>query len=240
MRTNKMQVEIWSDVMCPFCYIGKRHFEAALEKFADNQQVEITWKSFQLDPALPEKEELDHEQYLIERKGLPKEQVASMLDHVTQSAKHAGLDYHFEKVVTVNSFNAHRVIQMAKTKGLGDAAEERFFKAYFTEGLDIADAATLTRLGKEIGLTEAEVQEALTNEAYTGKVNRDIYEAQQIGVRGVPFFVFNRKYAVSGAQPVEAFTQTLDKAFAEWREEHPAPSLEVTEGPSCTPDGNCS
>lgn len=234
-----MQVEIWSDVMCPFCYIGKRHFETALEKFADNNAVEITWKSFQLDPSLPEKEELDHKQYLIERKGLPKDQVQSLLDHVTQSAAQAGLDYHFEKVITVNSFNAHRVIQMAKTKGLDDAAEERFFKAYFTEGRDIADRDTLVELGQEIGLTEAEVTEALTNEMYSGNVNRDIYEAQQIGVRGVPFFVFNRQYAVSGAQPSEAFTQTLDKAFAEWRKEHPLPSLEITEGPSCTPDGNC-
>ncbi|MCF3109308.1 DsbA family oxidoreductase [Niabella sp. CC-SYL272] len=240
MNTNKMQVEIWSDVMCPFCYIGKRHFETALEQFANNREVEIIWKSFQLDPALPEKEEIDHEQYLVERKGLPKDQVKSLLDHVTQSARQAGLDYRFDKVITVNSFNAHRVIQMAKTKGWGDAAEERFFKAYFTEGLDIADRPTLTRLGKEIGLTEEDINEALTNEAYAGKVNRDLYEAQQIGVRGVPFFVFNRKYAVSGAQPPEAFTQTLDKAFAEWRQEHPLPSLEITEGPSCTPDGHCS
>ncbi|SDE18228.1 DsbA family oxidoreductase [Niabella drilacis] len=240
MSTNKMQVEIWSDVMCPFCYIGKRHFETALGKFTDNQQVEITWKSFQLDPTLPEKEELDHEQYLTERKGLPKEQVKSLLGHVSQSAKQAGLDYHFEKVVTVNSFNAHRLIQMAKTKGLGDAAEERLFSAYFTEGHDIADRETLTKLGKEIGLTEEDVNEALTSEVYAGKVNRDIYEAQQIGVRGVPFFVFDRKYAVSGAQPPEAFTETLDRAFAEWRKANPAPALEITEGPSCTPDGSCS
>jgi len=239
MSTNKMQVEIWSDVMCPFCYIGKRHFETALEKFADNKEVEITWKSFQLDPSLPEKEELDHKQYLVERKGLPKDQVQSLLDHVTQSAQQAGLDYRFDKVVTVNSFNAHRMIQMAKTKGLGDAAEERFFKAYFTEGRDIADKNTLIELGQEIGLTEAEVTGALTDEVYAGKVNRDIYEAQQIGVRGVPFFVFDRKYAVSGAQPSEAFTQTLDKAFAEWRMDNPQPSLEITEGHSCTPDGDC-
>lgn len=235
-----MQVEIWSDVVCPFCYIGKRHFETALAQFANSNQIAITWKSFQLDPTLPQKEEMTHEQYLIERKGLPKEQVHSLLDQVTQSAKQAGLDYHFEKIVTVNSFNAHRLIQMAKTKGLGDMAEERLFKAYFTEGLDIASGATLSRLGKEMNLTEDEIQEALTNEAYAGKVNGDIYEAQQIGVRGVPFFVFNRKYAVSGAQPAGAFTQTLDKAFEEWRKENPGASLEITEGASCAPDGSCS
>lgn len=234
-----MQIEIWSDVMCPFCYIGKRHFEAALEKFPDNRQVEITWKSFQLDPSLPEKEELDHEQYLVDRKGLPKDQVKSLLDHVTQSAKQAGLDYHFEKVVTVNSLNAHRLIQMAKTKGLGAIAEERFFKAYFTEGRDIADKSTLMELGKDIGLSSEEVQEALSNEQYTGKVNRDIEEAQQIGVRGVPFFVFDRKYAVSGAQPPDVFTQTLDKAFTDWRAKNPETPFGVTDGETCLPDGSC-
>ncbi|WP_040679739.1 DsbA family oxidoreductase [Niabella aurantiaca] len=234
-----MQVEIWSDVMCPFCYIGKRHFETALEKFADNPQVEVIWKSFQLDPSLPEKEELDHEQYLVTRKGLPKDQVKSLLEHVTQSAKQAGLDYHFEKVVTVNSFNAHRVIQMAKTKGLGTVAEERLFKAYFTEGCDIADRNTLIELGKDIGLSAEEVQEALSNEIYAEKVNRDMNEAQQIGVRGVPFFVLDRKYAVSGAQPPEVFTQTLDKVFAEWRAKNPGSPFGISDGESCTPDGSC-
>ncbi|ANH83997.1 disulfide bond formation protein DsbA [Niabella ginsenosidivorans] len=234
-----MQVEIWSDVMCPFCYIGKRNFEAAFEKFTNAKNIEVSWKSFQLDPTLPEKEELDHEQYLIERKGFSKEQVKGMLNHVAQTAKNAGLNYHFDKVITVNSFNAHRLIQMAKTKGLDDAAEEQLFKAYFTDGKDIADKATLTELGKAIGLIEQEVNEALTNEIYAAKVNRDIDEAQQIGVRGVPFFVFDRRYAVSGAQPPEAFTQTLEKAFSEWREKNPEPPFELTEGPSCTPDGHC-
>ncbi|MBZ4188196.1 DsbA family oxidoreductase [Niabella sp. 3A5MI-3] len=234
-----MQVEIWSDVMCPFCYIGKRHFETALETFAGKNNITITWKSFQLDPSLPEKEEIGHEQYLTERKGLPQAQVKALLDHVTQSAKNAGLDYHFENIVTVNSFNAHRIIQMAKTKGLGDAAEERLFRAYFTEGRDIADRNTLTELGKEIGLTEAEVSESLTGDAYAGRVNQDIDEAQQLGITGVPFFVFDRKYAVSEAQPPEAFTQTIDKAFSEWRQSNPAASFEITEGESCTPDGDC-
>ena len=136
--------------------------------------------------------------------------------------------------------NAHRLIQAAKAKGLGDAAEEQLFKAYFTDGKDIADKATLTELGKAMGLTTQEVDDALTNDLYAAKVHQDIDEARQIGVSGVPFFVFDRRYAVSGAQPAEAFTQTIEKAFSEWREKNPGLSLEFTEGPACTPDGNCN
>lgn len=234
-----MQVEIWSDIMCPFCYIGKRNFEGAFQEFADQANVEITWKSFQLDPTLPEKEELNQTQYLTERKGMPAEQIASMLDHVTNLAKDAGLDFHFESVITVNSFSAHRLIQFAKSKGLGDVAEERFFSAYFKEGADIANRTTLYKLGEEIGLTAADVEEALTDDKYAYKVSQDIQEAQAIGVRGVPFFVFDRKYAISGAQPTAAFTETLSKAFTEWREKNPVSPFEISNGPSCSPDGHC-
>lgn len=237
--TNKMQVEIWSDIMCPFCYIGKRNFEAALANFADAKNLEITWKSFQLDPTLPEKQELSQEQYLVERKGIPKEQVENMLQQLTQTAKAAGLDFNFNKAITVNSYKAHRLIQFAKSKGLGDAAEEQLFKAFFTEGKDIADTNTLIELGAVIGLTAEEVRRALDDDQYAALVDKDLYEAKQLGIGGVPFFVFNRKYAVSGAQPPAAFTHTVEKAFSEWREKNPATPFEVTEGASCTPDGNC-
>ncbi|MGJ1283512.1 DsbA family oxidoreductase [Sphingobacterium spiritivorum] len=239
IQTSKMQVEIWSDIMCPFCYIGKRNFEGALSKFANSENIEIIWKSFQLDPTLPEKEEFDHIQYLVQRKGMPANQVHAMLDQVTQTAKNAGLDYDFEHVVTVNSFNAHRVIQFAKTKGLGDEIEERFFKAYFTEGKDIADRKVLSALGQEIGLTEDDIEQALSNDEYAYRVTQDIQEAQSIGVRGVPFFVFDRKYAVSGAQPTQAFADTLNKSFAEWAAKNPISPFIVSDGPSCSPDGHC-
>ncbi|MDR0793987.1 MAG: DsbA family oxidoreductase [Chitinophagaceae bacterium] len=235
-----MQVEIWSDISCPFCYIGKRNFEAGLEKFAHRDEVSVTWKSFQLDPTLPQEEMFSHEEYLSTKKGIEKEQVEKMLRHVTQMAKGVGLDYHFDKVITVNSYKAHRVIQMAKTKALGDKAEELFFKSYFTEGKNIADDAALFTIGKEIGLTQAEVQDALSNELYSQKADTDMYEAQQTGVGGVPFFVFDSKYAVSGAQPPQAFTQTLEKAFAEWQAKNPQSELEITTGQSCGVDGTCS
>ena len=225
--------------MCPFCYIGKRNFERALEQFADKDKVQVVWKSFQLDPSIPEVQSESYSNYLVKAKGMPKAQVDAMLANVTQNAKNAGLDYDFDKSVMVNSLKAHRVIQFAKTRGLGDVTEERFFKAFFTEGENIADDATLIKIGKDIGLDEAAVELALTNDKYLDMINQDIQEARTIGVQGVPFFVFNRKYAVSGAQPPQAFLQTLQKSFAEWREVNPEIKIEVTKGQSCSIDGVC-
>lgn len=234
-----MKIEIWSDVMCPFCYIGKRNFETALAQFPEKEHIEVVWKSFQLDPTIPEVANETQEEYLVKRKGMSVEQVKGMLENVTQSAKQVGLDYHLDKSVVVNSQKAHQLIQFAKTKGLGDEVEERLFKAFFTEGKSIADIDTLTQLGKEIGLDEAELQTAFTDDKYAYLVKQDIQEARQIGVRGVPFFVIDRKYAVSGAQPAEAFLQNLEKAFPEWRKLNPESQLEITEGQSCTTDGKC-
>ena len=216
-----MKVEIWSDIICPFCYIGKRHFEAALAKFADAENIEIEWKSFQLDPTLPKPaSKLNVYEYLAQRKGISTEQSKAMHGQVMQMAKAAGLDYNFDKAVVANSFDAHRLIQFAKTKNMGDAAEERFFKAYFIEGKDMCDAATLLALGKEIGLVEAELKAVLESEQFSDEVKRDIFEADQVGVTGVPFFVFNDKYAVSGAQPIAVFLNTLEKSFAEWKKDN--------------------
>ncbi|RZK10275.1 MAG: DsbA family oxidoreductase [Flavobacterium sp.] len=234
-----MKVEIWSDVMCPFCYIGKRNMEAALKEFPESEEIEIEWKSFQLDPNLPQTATDNHEEYLAKRKGFPVEQVKGMLQTVTNTAKQAGLDFHLEQSVIVNSFNAHRLIQFAKTKGLGDEAEERFFKAYFTEGKDMANLEILTALGSEIGLDEAELQEAFTNDQYAENVYQDIDEAKALGVTGVPFFVFDRKYAVSGAQPPQTFLQTFEKSFGEWKQKNPFIKLNTSKGESCDVDGNC-
>ena len=234
-----MKIEIWSDVLCPFCYIGKRNFETALEQFAYKNDIEVIWKSFQLDPEMPEVASESYLDYLVKRKGMSADQVKGMLDNVTHTAKQAGLEYHLEKSVIVNSLNAHKLIQFAKTKGLGDEMEERLFLAFFKEGGNIANIEALTQYGKEIGLDEMELQAAFTDDNYAYQVKQDITEAQQIGVRGVPFFVFDRKYAVSGAQPPKAFLENLEKSFNEWREKNPETKLEVTEGQSCTVDGVC-
>lgn len=213
-----MKVEIWSDIMCPFCYIGKRHFEEALKQFSEADKVEIEWKSFQLDPNLPKPaSDLNVYEYLAQRKGISVAQSKAMHQNVVQMATAAGLNYDFDKTVVANSFDAHRLIQFAKTKNLGDEAEERLFKAYFTEGKNMCDITTLLELAEDIGLDATEAKEVLNTNAYSTEVKKDIEEASQIGVTGVPFFVFNRKYAVSGAQPSASFVNVLNKSFSEYK-----------------------
>ena len=236
---NKMKIEIWSDVMCPFCYIGKRNFETALNQFSAKEHIEVVWKSYQLDGSIPEVANESYQDYLVKHKGMPAAQVKNMLDNVTQSAKQVGLDYNFDIALMVNSLNAHKLIQFAKTKGLGDEAEEKLFLAFFTEGKNIADIAMLTQLGVAIGLDETEIKTAFSDEKYANLVQQDIEEAQQVGVQGVPFFVLDRKYAVSGAQPPKAFLENLEKAYAEWRKQNPETKLQIAKGQSCTPDGIC-
>lgn len=240
MNQHKMKVEIWSDIMCPFCYIGKRNFEAGLAQFSEREQIEVEWKSFQLDPTMEEvpKYQNDLYMYLADRKGFSYEQSKAMHMNLVQSAKSVGLEYKFDRALVTNSMKAHRIIQMAKTKGIGDEAEERFFRAYFTEGKNLNDLATLKGLGVEMGLTEEEVDEALTNSMYAEKVEGDSNEGAMLGVTGVPFFVVDRKYAVVGAQPVEAFLGTLEQAFEEYRNEKSA-RMSVQAGPSCDVDGIC-
>lgn len=234
-----MKVEIWSDIMCPFCYIGKRRFEAALEKFPGKDNITVEWKSFQLNPALQSQPGKDVYDYVAEIKGQSREWALTVHEQMTGTAKEVGLTYNFDKAVIANSFDAHRLIQLAKKHQLGDAAEERLFYAYFTEGKDMSNHETLLELGAEIGLDKAEITAVLQSGDLAAAVNKDVDEARQLGIRGVPFFVLDRKYGVSGAQPVDAFTQALDQAFTEWKKTQPVTTLETVSGPVCTPDGNC-
>jgi predicted DsbA family dithiol-disulfide isomerase len=203
-----MKIEIWSDIMCPFCYIGKRHLEQALAEFPD-LAVQIEWKSFQLDPSITPQPGKNVYAYLAERKGMSLAESKAMHNNVSDSASAVGLRYDFDKAIISNSFRAHQLIQLAKTKGQGDSMEEIFFSAYFCEGEDLNDDNTLMRLGIKAGLNPLDIQETLSENTFSAAINNDIYEAQQIGVRGVPFFVFDRKYAISGAQPVAAFIETI-------------------------------
>jgi predicted DsbA family dithiol-disulfide isomerase len=237
---DKMEVEIWSDIMCPWCYIGKRRFEKALEQFDGAAEIQLNWKSFQLNPQMKTMPDKNIIEYLSEIKGWSITQSQEMHQHVTSVAKESGLIYDFEKAVVANSFDAHRLIQLAKTKGLGDQAEEHLFRSYFTEGKNIADHGILVQIGKEIGLDAEETQQMLENNEYAEAVQQNIYEAQQVGVRGVPFFVFNSKYAVSGAQTSEVFLQAIQQSFAEWKESKTSKLTTLTTGESCTTDGECN
>ena len=208
-----MKIEIWSDIMCPFCYIGKRHLEKALESFPGRDSVEITWKSYQLDPMIPMsfEEPVGVYEYLADRKGWSLEQSEQMHERVVEMAASVGLEYNFDKAVVANSLYAHRVIQLAKEKGLDDAIEEIFFRAYFTEGRDLASVTELVALGEEVGLAEADIRAAIASEEYAYRVSQDIQEGVNLGVRGVPFFVFERKYGISGAEPIQVFIDTLNQ-----------------------------
>ncbi|RYF76320.1 MAG: DsbA family oxidoreductase [Cytophagaceae bacterium] len=234
-----MDVEIWSDVMCPFCYIGKRKFEHALSQFPHKEQVNVVWKSFQLNPDMKTEPGKNINQYLADVKGWSLDEAKRMNDRVTAMAADVGLSYDFDKAVVANSWDAHRLIQLAKLHGLGDDAEERLFLAYFTQGRDTSDHATLLELGTEIGLDASAVQHMLASDQFAESVNRDVYEAQQVGVRGVPFFVLDRRYAVSGAQQPETFLGALNTAWSEWEKTNTSIADLPTDGPACTPGEAC-
>ncbi|WP_257656461.1 DsbA family oxidoreductase [Parapedobacter lycopersici] len=236
-----MKVEVWSDIMCPFCYIGKHNYEHALQQFADAAAVELEWKSFQLDPTLAKNTSYgDTYQYLSDRKGISLAQAEEMTANVARAGAAAGLQFHFDRAIVTNTFDAHRLLHFAKARQLGNELKEKLFHAHFTAGKNVGDTATLVTLAAEIGLDGGDAQQVLQSNQYADEVAADIREARQIGIQGVPFFIFNRKYAVSGAQPTAVFLQTLEKSFAEWRSDHPKVTLEVSEGPSCSPDGTCA
>ena len=234
-----MKVEIWSVVMCPFCYIGKRRFEDALGQFENKDDIKVEWKSFQLNPNMKTDPNVNINEYLAEIKGITPDHAKQLNDHVTSMAAQVGLKYDFDKAIVANSFNAHRLSHLAKKHGLGEVAEEALFKAYFIEGKNIDDKQTLTDIGVSLGLNAEEIKQTLDSEAFADEVRHDIAEARQLGIQGVPFFVMNNKYGVSGAQAVPVFSETLEKSFAEWQQENPKPKLTIIEGESFTPDGDC-
>lgn len=212
---KKIQIEIWSDVVCPFCYIGKRQLEKALNNFSGSDSVEIVWKSFQLDPDTVSNPEKSSYEYLAERYGKSVEWAIQAHENVVEMARTVGLDFKFDKAKIANTFDAHRLIQFAKKHNRANEMEEVLFRSYFTDGKNIADNSQLIDLAKEIGLNVIEVEKVLNGSDFGNAVRQDFIEAQQLGVRGVPFFVFNRKYAVSGAQPAEEFLKVLEKVESE-------------------------
>lgn len=208
-----MEVEIWSDVMCPFCYIGKRRFEKALQSFEYNHEVEITWRSFQLNPDMETDPDANINEHLAEAKGWSLDQAQQMNQRVTDMAADEGLEYHMDRAVVANSFDAHRLVQFAKDRGKADEMEEALFKAYFTEGKNIDDHQTLITLAEGIGIDPTETRSILQSEKYTNAVKHDIQLAQNINITGVPFFLFDRKFAVSGARETEVFLKALKQSW---------------------------
>lgn len=213
---EKMKVEIWSDVVCPFCYIGKRKFEKALADFPHSDQIEIEYKSFQLNPETKTDPALSQYEALAAHKGISVEQARQMGEQVTGIAKQVGLTFDFNQAIPANTFNAHRFLHLAKKEGKQEETKELLLEAYFTNGENIDAEDTLLKIATKTGINQEAVSHMLSGDEFSEDVKLDIYEAQQFGIRGVPFFAFDRKYAVSGAQEPSAFLQTLEKSFSEW------------------------
>jgi predicted DsbA family dithiol-disulfide isomerase len=232
-----MKIEIWSDVACPWCYIGKRRFETALATFPHRECVEVAWRSYQLDPTVPDHYHGTELDYLSTRKGMAPEQVAGMFEHVTAEAKGEGLNYRFDDIVVANSFTAHRLIHLAAAHGKQDAAKERLLSDHFEHGRDIGDDEYLTSLGLDLGIDGAEVAELFSTDKYAADVRHDFEEARALGISGVPFFVIDRKFGLSGAQPAATFTAALEQA---WQESNPPVLVNAAgdgTGEACGPDG---
>jgi predicted DsbA family dithiol-disulfide isomerase len=213
-----MKVEIWSDVVCPWCYIGKRRFESALAEFAHRDAVEVVWRSYQLSPDAPKHSDETLTQMLAHKYGMSEQQAVAMNRRVSGEAAKEGLEYHLERARPANTFDAHRLIHFAAAHGQQDAAKERLMHAYFTQGAPIGDAETLVRLVAEVGVAEDEARAVLAGGDYADDVRADEQRARLFGIRGVPFFAFDETYGVSGAQPAEVFAQVLERA---WADTHP-------------------
>ena len=230
-----MKIEIWSDVVCPWCYIGKRHFEAALASFAHRDRVAVVWRSFELDPSAPAEREGPYAERLSRKYGVPVEHAQGMIDRMTEAAAEAGLAFRFDIARPGNTFDAHRVLHLAAERGVQDALKERFLAATFEQGEPIGDHDTLVRLATEVGLDADEVRAVLESGRHADAVRADEHEATELGITGVPYFVIDRAFAVSGAQAPETMLAVLERAWAR----HHAPTLVVTgggDGPECEGD----
>ncbi len=204
-----MKVEIWSDIMCPFCYIGHRSFQAALKQLPEPSAVKVEWKSYQLMPDLNVEPGVSMTEFLSSEKGWSPSQVEQMHARVAQMGAEVGISFNFDQVIPANTLKAHQLLHLAQLEGKQNEAAEVLFRSYFVDGKNIADTQTLLALGEEVGLDSTALSQALATDALNERVQSDIYEAQQIGVRGVPFFLINGEKAISGAQPTEVFQQAL-------------------------------
>lgn len=233
-----MKVDIWSDIRCPFCYVGKKNFEKALEQFPERSKIEVKWHSFQLDPEMKTQPEKNSLEYFSERKGVSPEKAKEMYAHVYKAGKNAGIDFNFDHQKVANSYRAHLLLQLAAEKNVANEAEEALFIAQLIEGKNIDDEPTLIEIGQSVCLDEKDIKAALQSEKFGAAVDKDIMLARQMGVSGVPFFVVNDKYGVSGAQPTSTFSEVLEKSWEEFSAGDAGLKI-IHSGESCDTEGNC-
>jgi predicted DsbA family dithiol-disulfide isomerase len=228
-----MQVDIWSDVVCPWCYIGKRRFEQALADFEHADEVTVTYRSFELDPGAPLERSGTHDEHLARKYGMTVERARQLNEQMTQTAAAEGLEFHFEHIRGGNTFDAHRLLHFALERGKQEQLKERLLLATFTEGAPVADRTALIRLATEVGLDASDAREVLESDRYGDAVRADEQQAMSYGITGVPFFVVDRRYGVSGAQPAEALLQVLNRAYDESR---PLTIIDPSDGTANTCD----
>ncbi|TCT18264.1 putative DsbA family dithiol-disulfide isomerase [Melghiribacillus thermohalophilus] len=234
-----MKIEIWSDFVCPFCYIGKRRLENALKQFHHRNQVKIELKSFELDPQAPVNDHRSTYEVLATKYGMSIEQAKQMTERVAEQAKSVGLTFHFDQMKRTNTFNAHRLAKYAEKLGEEKKLTEKLFYAHFTDGKNIGDPETLISLAVESGLDQNQVKELLEDKtAYAKEVRSDQEAARRYNITGVPYFIFNHKYAISGAQPLETFVSALEKVWKEETDGLKDLSSNSTQSALCT-DENC-
>lgn len=235
---DKLSIDVWSDIACPWCWVGKRHLEQALESF--EHPVELTWRSFELNPTAPKSlpDDVDYVERLGRKYGVGRDGAQSMIDRMVQTGEQRGLEFRFDHAKPGNTFDAHRLVHLAKKSGLQDAMKERCFAAYMTEGKLISDHGVLADLADEVGLDADEVAQVLGSESFAKEVRADEARAHEIGVSGVPFFVMGERYAVGGAQPAAQITEVLQRAWNERKQPTPAEQAAAeAEAEACGPDG---
>ncbi len=238
-----MKVEIFSDVVCPWCAVGKRRFEAALRSFSHADEIDVVWRAFELDPDVPAEREGDYADRVARKYGMSRQQAETANRRMTATAAAEGLDFHFDRARPGNTFDAHRLLHFALSAGPGvqDALKERLFFAYFTEGAAIGDVETLVGLAVDVGLDEQASRAVLAGDEFAEEVRGDEREANRIGVTGVPFFVVDGKFGIPGAQDSDAILRVLDQA---WAKAHPAETalttIPDTSGGNPCEDGACA
>lgn len=233
-----MRVEIWSDVVCPWCYVGKRRFESALDRFPHAADVEVLWRSFELDPKAPSSDDVDLVGHLATKYRVSRDEAQAMNDRVTGVAAGEGLAFRLDRARRGNTFDAHRLIHLAAASGLQDAMEERLMAAYFTEGEPVADSDALVRRAVAVGVDGAEARRVLEGDAYAAEVRADEDDARRLGITSVPFFVLDRRYGIAGAQSADVLLGALEQAWAE-RSPLQFVSAPGPAGDACGPDGDC-
>ena len=209
-----MKIEVWSDVVCPWCYVGKRNLEAALGEFEHADQVTVAWRSYELDPTTPARVDRSMDEVLEHKYGMTSEQASAANRRMTELAAEVGLEYHLDRVQIGNTFDAHRLLHLAAHEGRADELKERLLRAYFTEGRAVADPFTLAELAAEVGLDPARVAEVLEGDEFAADVRADEARALELGSTGVPFFVFDERLGIPGAQPPDVLLRLLDRAWA--------------------------